>query len=76
MYFQSPYWHNYYFKSPYWQTGAYVGIIPKTDTKSGGVMLGIKQRFKEKRTDSYRDQILREDNEILEVIMAFVLGNN
>ena len=56
-----------------------VQLPPKTDAQSDGSgyrAIGIKPRFKEPRVDKHREQILREDNEILEVIMAFVLGNN
>ena len=46
---------------------------PTREAKSSYTPLGIKPKFKEPKIDTYREQILREDNELLEVIMAFTL---
>ena len=50
--------------------------LPAREAHGSGGMLGIKPKFTEKKIDKYRAQILREDEEIREVIMAFVLGND
>ena len=46
---------------------------PTREAKSSYAPLSIKPKFKEPKIDTYREQILREDDELLEVIMAFTL---
>ena len=49
---------------------------PAREAKSSYAGIRIKPEFKEPRRDKHLEQILRDDEELLEIITAFVIGNN
>jgi len=79
-YFQNACFAKSYMQEDYWQnygSGIVIPIPPAREAKSGYVSsIRIKPAFKEEQKDKRFTQILQEDEELLEIITAFVIGNN
>ena len=60
----------------YAETEPEVPETPTREAKSSYAGIRIKPEFKEPRRDKHLEQILRDDEELLEIITAFVIGNN